>query len=65
MKVTVPVNALWGVMVMMEVPEPPAGIVAGVTEPAEIENSGAGAVTVTRMGRWRTRDPLVPVTSIV
>jgi hypothetical protein len=56
---TVPVNPLTGATVMVEVPEAPASIWAGVTVPAAIVKSTTWNVIA---GVVRVRVPSVPVT---
>jgi hypothetical protein len=59
---TVPVNELSAVTVIVDVPEPPAKIWTGLTEPAAIEKSGNAVTWNVMMAVACEREPLVPVT---
>jgi hypothetical protein len=59
-RVTVPVKPLIAVSVIVEVPEAPARIWAGLTAPAAIAKSGAAPKVNVAVAEW-TRVPLVPV----
>ncbi len=61
-RLTVPVNPLRAVKVIVEVPEEPARIWAGVTALGEIEKSGVAVTLNVMLAVVWDNVPLVPVT---